>query len=109
MVLDSGFQLDAGDLSDTKVDGGTPGFAHRKIRTHEATDQFGGQGVSEFSIYDSAVALDPVNPTELTGPQPDLVVITHGEFRAGLDRWASPALRGQLREPGRRSVRLQPG
>ena len=44
MVLDSGIQLDAGDLSDTKVDGGTPGFAHRKIRAHQSTDQFGGQG-----------------------------------------------------------------
>ncbi len=31
MVLDTGLQLDAGDLSDTRTSAGTPGPAHRKV------------------------------------------------------------------------------
>jgi hypothetical protein len=42
MVLDSGFSLDAGDLSDTRTDAGTPGPNHRKVREYSSTNQFGG-------------------------------------------------------------------
>jgi hypothetical protein len=44
MVLDSGFQIDAGDLSDTRTDAGTVGTAHRKVRVLESTNQFGAGG-----------------------------------------------------------------
>ncbi len=56
-------------------------------RTFWATDDFAGSGVGEFSYYDSAVAVDPVNPTQLVGPAPDLLVVTHADFRSTLDRW----------------------
>jgi len=44
MVLDSGIQLDAGDLSDTRTAAGTPSPTHRKVRLYQATDPFGGSG-----------------------------------------------------------------
>ena len=44
MVLDTGFQLDAGDLSDTKANAGSPGVSHRKVIVHQATNAFGGLG-----------------------------------------------------------------
>ena len=56
-------------------------------RTFWASDDFGGEGVGEFSYYDAVVAADPVNPTQLAGPAPDLLVVTHADFRATLDRW----------------------
>ena len=56
-------------------------------RSFWAADHFGGSGVGEFSYYDATVAVDPVNPTALAGPAPDLLVVTHGDFRSTLDRW----------------------
>jgi hypothetical protein len=44
MVLDSGIQLDAGDLSNTRTDGGSPSLTHRKVRVHQTTNGFGGTG-----------------------------------------------------------------
>jgi hypothetical protein len=47
MVLDSGIQLDAGDLSDTRASAGSAGSAHRKVRVHQSASQWsatGGQG-----------------------------------------------------------------
>jgi len=44
MVLDSGLQLDNGDLSNTKTAPGTAGLAHRKVVRYEATNTFGGGG-----------------------------------------------------------------
>lgn len=44
MVLDSGIQLDGGDLSNTKTDAGTPGALHRKVRDYKTTTGFGGSG-----------------------------------------------------------------
>ena len=44
MVLDSGIQLDAGDLSDTRSAAGTPSGAHRKVRLYQTTNAFGGSG-----------------------------------------------------------------
>ncbi len=42
MLLDSGIQLDAGDLSDTRTSPGAPGPAHRKVRVYQSTSQFTG-------------------------------------------------------------------
>jgi hypothetical protein len=42
MVLDTGIQLDAGDLSDTRVNAGTAGAGHRKVRLY--TTAVGGSG-----------------------------------------------------------------
>ncbi|MCP3980277.1 MAG: S8 family serine peptidase [bacterium] len=53
MILDSGIQLDAKDLSDTETSVGTPGTdpgnagpsnAHRKVLEYSSTFQFGGVG-----------------------------------------------------------------
>ncbi len=52
-----------------------------------AQGSFSGSGVGEFNYYESTKATDPVNPVELSGPEPDLVVITHPDFREALERW----------------------
>jgi len=44
MVLDTGVQLDAGDLSDTRTNAGTAGALHRKVRLY--TTAVGGTGDS---------------------------------------------------------------
>ncbi|MCP3981475.1 MAG: S8 family serine peptidase [bacterium] len=53
MVLDTGIQLDAADLADTRTSTGVPGHdpanaansdVHRKVLVNESTDQFGGAG-----------------------------------------------------------------
>ncbi len=41
MVLDTGIQLDAADLSDTRTTAGTAGVAHRKVRVYASTNAFG--------------------------------------------------------------------
>jgi hypothetical protein len=43
MILDTGIQLDGGDMSDTRVVPGTPGSAHRKVE-HYVTDVFNMNG-----------------------------------------------------------------
>ena len=44
MVLDSGIQLDAGDLSDTRTNAGTASGTHRKVLRYQSTSTFGGVG-----------------------------------------------------------------
>jgi hypothetical protein len=44
MVLGTGIQLDAGDLSDSRTDGGAPSGTHRKVRVYQSTSAFGGTG-----------------------------------------------------------------
>ena len=44
MIIDTGIQIDAGDLSDTKTLSGTPGALHRKVRFYGTTNPFGGSG-----------------------------------------------------------------
>ncbi|MCB1181827.1 hypothetical protein KDM41_00175 [bacterium] len=44
-------------------------------------------GIGEYVTFLSTVASDPVDPTDTGGTTPDVLVITHGDFRAGLDRW----------------------
>ncbi len=52
-----------------------------------AASDFGGTGVAEFSYYDAVAVPEQTDPTELAGAAPDLVVVTHGDFRAGAERW----------------------
>ncbi len=56
-------------------------------RSFAAVGNFSTDGVDEFPSHLSSVAADPTNPTDLAGPAPDLIVITHPTFRAALDRW----------------------
>ncbi len=44
MILDSGIQIDNGDLSDTRATAGAASATHRKVRVYQTTDQFGGAG-----------------------------------------------------------------
>ena len=44
MVLDTGIQLDAGDLADTRTTVGTVGVGHRKVLFYGTTAPFGGSG-----------------------------------------------------------------
>ena len=44
-------------------------------------------GVPEFSYISSSLADEPEDPRVLTGPEPDLLVITHADFRDAVDRW----------------------
>ncbi|MBE0567861.1 MAG: hypothetical protein IH621_18045, partial [Krumholzibacteria bacterium] len=75
---------------------GQGGFALSILPTQAAPDQprefwacagFSGTGVAEFAYNAATLAADPVNPTSLSGAAPDLLVVTHDAFRAGLDRW----------------------
>ncbi len=54
-----------------------------------AAGSFGTTGVAEFSYYDAVTADDPVDPTALSGGAPDVIVVTHGDFTAGVDRWVA--------------------
>nr|MEE4268954.1 C25 family cysteine peptidase [Candidatus Krumholzibacteria bacterium] len=56
-------------------------------RTFYAAQDMDGAVVPEFTYSKSSVARDQVNPTELAGAQPDLIVITHDEFADALDGW----------------------
>ena len=56
-------------------------------RSFAAVGDFTSNGVDEFPFFLSSAVQDPANPTELAGPAPDLIVITHPTFRAALDRW----------------------
>ncbi len=44
MILDSGIELDAGDLSDARTAPGIPGATHRKVRVYQTVNPFGGSG-----------------------------------------------------------------
>ena len=44
MEVDSGIQLDAGDLSESRTVAGSAGAGHRKVRLYETTNQFNGSG-----------------------------------------------------------------
>jgi hypothetical protein len=59
-------------------------------RSFSVVQGVSSNGVPEFSYARSKLADRHVNPTELSGPvaeDPDLVVITHPEFRDALERW----------------------
>jgi len=44
MTIDSGIQLDAGDLSNTRISSGVAGAAHRKVKKYTTAAVFGGAG-----------------------------------------------------------------
>ncbi len=47
-----------------------------------------GSGVPEYFYYSSSRAGEQVNPVELNdGPEPDLVVITHSDFKDAIEPW----------------------
>ncbi len=46
-----------------------------------------GEGIPEFSYISSSLAADPQDPSVLTGPEPDLLVITHHDFKEAVGRW----------------------
>ncbi len=46
-----------------------------------------GSGVGEFHYYSSSLAENQINPVEILGANPDLVVITHSEFREAIQPW----------------------
>jgi hypothetical protein len=44
MILDTGIQLDAADLAHSRLEAGTAGPGHRKVRLYQTTEDFGGDG-----------------------------------------------------------------
>jgi len=58
-----------------------------QTRSFAAVGDFSTDGVDPFPHGLSFPVPDPGDPTELTGPPPDLIVITHPTFRSALDRW----------------------
>jgi len=46
-----------------------------------------GEGIPEFSYISSTLAADPVDPSVLTGAEPDLLVIAHHDFKEAVGRW----------------------
>ena len=52
-----------------------------------AAGRWHGTGIREFTYFQAEAVVDPVDPTELTGPDPDLLVITHPDFRNALEPW----------------------
>jgi len=44
MILDTGIQLDAGDLSDTRTAAGAASATHRKVKVYDTVNAFGGSG-----------------------------------------------------------------
>lgn len=52
-----------------------------------AAQEVGTAVVPEFTYSRSTLAEGQTSPVELAGPAPDLVVITHEEFRPTLERW----------------------
>lgn len=69
-------------------------------RVFHAIGGFGAAGVPEFNYLKSSLAADPVDPTSLAVATPDVIVVTHPDFRAALDRWVQHRVarsRGALR------------
>jgi len=56
-------------------------------RLFASVGDFSTTGVDEFPSFLSSTVEDPTNPTLLAGAAPDLIVVTHPEFRAALNRW----------------------
>jgi len=55
-------------------------------RRYRAVDHWQTAGIGEFNYYDATVADDPQDPLAVSTP-PDVLVVTHAEFRAGLEPW----------------------
>ncbi len=82
--LDTGNILSDGDGWKLSIE---PVNSSAAPHSYFVAQDMGDSGFPEFSYYRSSLADRHVNPTELAGPVPDLVVITHPEFRDALDRW----------------------
>ena len=113
MVLDSGIQLDAGDLSDTGTDAGTAGVSHRKVRHYSSTVAFGGSGdllgcdalpqggfthghtVSATALGSPSIDPDTGNPwlaTDPNGEQWGLDGVAPGALLVAYDGQITPAV-----------------
>ncbi|RKZ19145.1 hypothetical protein DRQ50_02665, partial [bacterium] len=55
-------------------------------RRYRAIAGFTGSGVDEFDYFQSSVVTDPVSPVAVDG-SPEVLVVTHGDFRSGLEPW----------------------
>ncbi len=56
-------------------------------RHFTALGDFTNVGTVEFPPFLPTVVDNPINPTDLSGLSPDMIVITHPEFRSALERW----------------------
>ena len=65
MVLDSGIQLDAGDLSDTRTSAGTAGAAHRKVRLYTTA-----ASVARATAWAATPPPRAASPTATRWPRP---------------------------------------
>jgi len=72
-------------------------------RVFAAEGSFRSGGVPEFPYILSEVAENPRDPTQLTGANPDLIVVAHGDFRAAIDRWVDHRVQ---RSEGRLNVHV---
>ena len=52
-----------------------------------AAGDWTGSGVGEYTYFLSEVADDVTDPTVLSGPAPDMIVVCHPEFREAAQRW----------------------
>lgn len=55
-------------------------------RYYRAVGDWTTVGIGEFNHYNATVVDEPVDPLAVTTP-PDVLVITHAEFREGLEPW----------------------
>jgi hypothetical protein len=65
-----------------------------------AVGSAGTTGIEEYVSFRSVAALAPAVPTDLAGGAPDLVVVSHPDFREALNRWVDHRVArsgGQLR------------
>jgi hypothetical protein len=58
-----------------------------QTRSFSAVGDFSTDGVDPFPHGLSFSVQNPTDPTEVAGPDPDMIVITHPNFRAELERW----------------------
>lgn len=52
-----------------------------------ATGSFTTTGVGEFNHYEASLAADQINPLAHEGGDPDVLVVTHPQFREAAQRW----------------------
>ena len=77
-----------------------PGQAPGEQRRFFAVGSASTTGIEEFVTFRSTVALDPADPTDAGGGSPDLIVVTHADFRDAIGRWVEHRIArsgGQLR------------
>ncbi len=60
-----------------------------ETRHFVVTGNFSGEGVGEFNYYDSSKADNQINPVDVGGGNPDLIVVTHSDFQDAIGRWVT--------------------